>query len=270
MSKSVGNVVDPFALVDAYGLDQVRYFFMREVPFGNDGLQPRGDRHPHQCRSRQRPRQSCAALAVDDRQELRRQGARHGAFTPEDEALLAEGAKALAARRARRWTGRRSTRRWKRSSHRRRRRPLYRRAGAVGVAQDRSGSHEDAVLYVHVAETVRRIAILAQPYHAGLLGKAARSRRRVPMRAISTASAMLVPGTSLPAPSGVFPRYVEKEGDARADDRSSTAIAISISRISPRSATPSSQRAREAGIVRMVTISTRVCSSTHPRHRRRL
>ena len=37
MSKSVGNVVDPFDLVNAYGLDQVRYFFMREVPFGNDG-----------------------------------------------------------------------------------------------------------------------------------------------------------------------------------------------------------------------------------------
>lgn len=37
MSKSVGNVVDPFNLVEAYGLDQVRFFFMREVPFGNDG-----------------------------------------------------------------------------------------------------------------------------------------------------------------------------------------------------------------------------------------
>src|SRR2546423_11444770 len=37
MSKSVGNVVDPFALVDAYGVDQVRYFFLREVPFGQDG-----------------------------------------------------------------------------------------------------------------------------------------------------------------------------------------------------------------------------------------
>ncbi len=39
-------------------------------------LQPRGDRQPHQCRPRQRPRQSGAALAVDDRQELRGQGAR--------------------------------------------------------------------------------------------------------------------------------------------------------------------------------------------------
>ena len=37
MSKSVGNVVDPFSMVDAYGVDQIRYFFMREVPFGNDG-----------------------------------------------------------------------------------------------------------------------------------------------------------------------------------------------------------------------------------------
>ena len=37
MSKSVGNVVDPFSLVDHYGLDQVRYFLLREVPFGQDG-----------------------------------------------------------------------------------------------------------------------------------------------------------------------------------------------------------------------------------------
>ena len=37
MSKSVGNVVDPFSLVDHYGLDQVRFFLLREVPFGQDG-----------------------------------------------------------------------------------------------------------------------------------------------------------------------------------------------------------------------------------------
>src|SRR6202008_4309557 len=37
MSKSVGNVIDPFALVDAYGVDQFRYFVLREVPFGQDG-----------------------------------------------------------------------------------------------------------------------------------------------------------------------------------------------------------------------------------------
>ena len=37
MSKSVGNVVDPFALADEYGVDQLRYFLLREVPFGQDG-----------------------------------------------------------------------------------------------------------------------------------------------------------------------------------------------------------------------------------------
>ncbi len=37
ISKSVGNVIDPFALVDEFGVDQVRYFLMREVIFGNDG-----------------------------------------------------------------------------------------------------------------------------------------------------------------------------------------------------------------------------------------
>jgi methionyl-tRNA synthetase len=37
MSKSVGNVIDPFDLAETYGVDQLRYFFMREVPFGQDG-----------------------------------------------------------------------------------------------------------------------------------------------------------------------------------------------------------------------------------------
>jgi methionyl-tRNA synthetase len=37
MSKSVGNVVDPGALADRYGVDALRYFLMREVPFGPDG-----------------------------------------------------------------------------------------------------------------------------------------------------------------------------------------------------------------------------------------
>ena len=37
ISKSLGNVIDPIEMIDNYGLDQFRYFLLREVPFGNDG-----------------------------------------------------------------------------------------------------------------------------------------------------------------------------------------------------------------------------------------
>lgn len=37
MSKSVGNVVDPVILCERYGVDAIRYFLLREIPFGADG-----------------------------------------------------------------------------------------------------------------------------------------------------------------------------------------------------------------------------------------
>src|SRR6185312_14364210 len=37
MSKSVGNVVDPMVLAERFGVDALRYFLLREVPFGQDG-----------------------------------------------------------------------------------------------------------------------------------------------------------------------------------------------------------------------------------------
>ncbi len=76
MSKSVGNVIDPFALVKAYGVDPLRYFFLREVPFGQDGNYSHdAHRQPHQRRSRQRSRQSGAALADHGGAQFRRRAA---------------------------------------------------------------------------------------------------------------------------------------------------------------------------------------------------
>jgi len=37
MSKSLGNVVDPYQVADEFGVDVFRYFLMREIPFGQDG-----------------------------------------------------------------------------------------------------------------------------------------------------------------------------------------------------------------------------------------
>ena len=37
ISKSLGNVIDPYEMISQYGLDQIRFFLFREVPFGNDG-----------------------------------------------------------------------------------------------------------------------------------------------------------------------------------------------------------------------------------------
>ena len=77
MSKSLGNVVDP--------IDLDRHLRRRPAALLRAArgavrrrrqLQPRGDHRPHQRRPRQRPRQPRPALALDDRQELRRRGAR--------------------------------------------------------------------------------------------------------------------------------------------------------------------------------------------------
>jgi methionyl-tRNA synthetase len=65
MSKSLGNVVDPLELADAFGVDQLRYFLVGEVTFGQDGsYSAEAIINPSERRSRQQLRQSRAAHLV--------------------------------------------------------------------------------------------------------------------------------------------------------------------------------------------------------------
>ena len=175
MSKSVGNVVDPFDLVKAYGREPVRYFFMREVMFGQDGnYTPGSDRQPHQRRSRQQPRQPGAALAVDDLQELRR---RHS------------GAWARSPRRIRRSLTQRTRYMRQRASEMdrqsvtkyldavwsvdRRGQPLLRGRRAVGEKEDRPGKDgDDPLRHRRVRASVRNSCAAGD---ARMLGEVTRS-----------------------------------------------------------------------------------------------
>ena len=73
MSKTRGNVLDPFAVIEQYGIDPLRYYLMREVTLGQDGdHQPGGLRGPLQQRAGQRARQPREPQREHDRQVPRR------------------------------------------------------------------------------------------------------------------------------------------------------------------------------------------------------
>ncbi|GAB4353010.1 MAG: methionine--tRNA ligase [Oricola sp.] len=213
MSKSVGNVVDPFALIDAYGLDQVRYFFMREVPFGNDGS------YSHEAivnRINADLANGLGNLAQRSLSMIAKhcdgRVPEHGDFTPEDEALLATAAPALAA--AREAMDRQAIHKAIEATFEiAAEADRYIDAQAPWALRKTDPDRMKTVLYV-VAETVRRIAILAQPYIPGsaekLLDLVAAPAGE---RDFDSLERMLVPGTELPAPTGVFPRYVDKEAE---------------------------------------------------------
>jgi methionyl-tRNA synthetase len=97
MSKSVGNVVDPFDLVTHFGVDQVRHFFLREVSFGQDGsyseeaigFRINADLSDNIGNLAQR---SLSMIVKNFEGRI----PEPGAFTPEDEAILALADKTIA------------------------------------------------------------------------------------------------------------------------------------------------------------------------------
>ncbi len=211
MSKSVGNVVDPFDLVEAYGVDQVRYFFLREVVFGQDG------NYNHEAivnRINADLANDLGNLAQRSLSMIARncdgKVPEPGALTDADKAILA-AADALYGK-AREAMDRQAIKQY-----------LDAVWGVVADANRYFAGEEpwakrktdlkrmETILYV-TAEVVRQVAILAQPATpigaARLLDALGQGPDARSFAALGEAG-RLKPGTAIPPPAGAFPRYVD-------------------------------------------------------------
>jgi methionyl-tRNA synthetase len=211
MSKSVGNVVDPFNLADQYGVDQLRYFFLREVPFGQDG------NYNHEAivaRINADLANDLGNLAQRSLSMIARQLGgvlpEPGAFTESDKAILAEadamiGAarSAMATQQIHQWLNAV----WSVVAEANR----YFAGEAPWALAKTDPPRQRTVLYV-TAEVIRQIAILTQPVMPVASAKLLDSLG-IPDGERSFAmlggAHRIAPGTSMPAPQAVFPRYIE-------------------------------------------------------------
>ncbi|EMS95889.1 methionyl-tRNA ligase [Agrobacterium tumefaciens str. Cherry 2E-2-2] len=213
MSKSLGNVVDPANLVNHFGLDQVRYFFLREVSFGQDGSY---SEEGIATRINADLANGIGNLASRSLSMIVKncegQIPTPGEFTEEDKAMLGSADGLLEI--CREEMGKQ----------------LIHRALAAIIAvvseTDRYFASQEpwalkktdpermgTVLYV-TAEVVRQIGILLQPFMPEscekLLDLVAAPADKRDFAALGEAG-RLVPGTALEAPKPVFPRYVAPE-----------------------------------------------------------
>ena len=211
MSKSVGNVVDPFNLADQYGVDQVRYFFLREVPFGQDGnysheaivARINADLANDLGNLAQR---SLSMIAKQYQGEL----PEPGAFTDNDKAILTQADDMVALARnamATQQIHQALNAVWAVVAEANR----YFAGEAPWALAKTDPARQATVLYV-TAEVVRQIAILAQPVmpesSTKLLDSLGIPQGERDFASLGGAT-RIKPGTVLPAPVPVFPRYVE-------------------------------------------------------------
>jgi methionyl-tRNA synthetase len=215
MSKSVGNVVDPFAMAAQYGVDQVRYFFMREVSFGQDGS------YNHEAivaRTNADLANDLGNLAQRSLTMVTRAfgGAlpAPGDFSANDEAILAQAdAMVGKAREAMKTQALHQVLNavWAVVAEANR----YFAGEAPWALAKTDPKRQGTVLYV-TAEVIRQVAILAQPFMPVAAGKLL-DLLAVPADARDFtrlgAGQRIAPGTQLPAPAPVFPRYVEPAAD---------------------------------------------------------
>jgi methionyl-tRNA synthetase len=216
MSKSVGNVVDPFALADAYGVDQFRYFFLREVPFGQDG------NYSHEAivnRINADLANDLGNLAQRSLTMIARQMEgrlpQPGAFSESDKAMLAAADGMLAAAREAMKTQQLHLMLnavWAVVAEANR----YFAGEAPWALAKTDPARQRTVLYV-TAEVLRQVAILAQP---AIPSSAARllDILGIPAdrRDFAALAERIAPGTVLPPPAPIFPRYIEREAGAPA------------------------------------------------------
>ncbi len=211
ISKSLGNVIDPIELANRYGLDQVRYFLLREVPFGNDGdfshtamvNRMNGELANDLGNLAQRVlsmiAKNCGG-AVPTRGDL----------TDDDLALLTDARGMLETVRSE----------VDRQAFHVALESIWVVIRAANAYVDRQApwklrkedpARMETVLYV-LAETIRHLALINQPVMPAAmakmldqLGVSADARTFV---AFGEAGS-LVAGTPLPKPEGVFPRFIE-------------------------------------------------------------
>lgn len=211
MSKSVGNVVDPFGMIEQYGLDQTRYFFMREVPFGNDGT------YSHEAivnRANADLANNFGNLAQRSLSMIAKncegKVPEHGDFTADDQALLDQAYGIYDA-----------------SIEDMNLQKIHKYLETIWTVLHNANQYVDTqapwglkktdparmatVLYV-VAEVVRVCAISAIPVMPDSCNKML-DLLVVPQdeRDFKANNKVLVAGTQLPKPEGIFPRYVEQE-----------------------------------------------------------
>ncbi|MFJ2617857.1 methionine--tRNA ligase [Glutamicibacter sp. NPDC087344] len=212
MSKSLGNTVSPDDFVNRYGLDQVRYFFLREVPFGADGnynhetivARINGDLANNFGNLAQRSlsmvAKNCGGVVPAP-----------GQLEPADTAILDAAAKLLEINRDA----------YDRQEFSRALEAVWHVLGDTNAyfaeqepwkLKKTDPARMETVLYVTI-EIVRQVAILLQP----VLPQAMTSMLNVlavgegSARNFENYGTSLVPGTELPAPSPVFPRYEEEK-----------------------------------------------------------
>jgi methionyl-tRNA synthetase len=213
MSKSVGNVIDPFVLVDTYGVDQFRYFFLREVPFGQDG------NYSHEAivnRTNADLANDLGNLAQRSLTMIAKQFdsalPKPSALSDADQAILTAADGMIAKAREAMAT-----------------QQLHQVLNAVwGVVADANRyfageapwalaktdpAKQATVLYV-TTEVLRQVAILAQPFVPTAAGKLLDLLAIPPDERNFTflgGEHRIAAGAKLPAPSPVFPRYIEPE-----------------------------------------------------------